>query len=360
MLFLPVSFFAAFLLATFLLRLLRREEEGRPALPFLVLLAVMVGQLVLVGLRWGYGVTAVMRPMAVMASVIPPLAYLAFSSLAAAPPRLTLLPRRRFSRLVHALPPLLVLVLNILETGPIDAVLILTFAGYGAALLWLARLGPDGLSASRLDGALRSFRALQWTGLTLIASAISDILISLDFAFGTGSHAPAVITAFSTAVLLALGYAASLVEATPQEEPASETPPQPLTERSATEEETRIAEALEVLMREKQLYRDADLNLTRLARRLGLPVRAVSNAVNRVHGMSVSHYVNTYRVEDACRLLATSDAPVTRIALDSGFMTKSNFNREFLRVTGMSPSVWRGQKMQRPVVSDGSLKLDSA
>jgi AraC-like DNA-binding protein len=34
-------------------------------------------------------------------------------------------------------------------------------------------------------------------------------------------------------------------------------------------------------------------------------------------------------------------ASVTTAMLDSGFNTKSNFNREFLRVTGASPSKWR-------------------
>ena len=43
----------------------------------------------------------------------------------------------------------------------------------------------------------------------------------------------------------------------------------------------------------------------------------------------------------AKRLLASSDLPVTAILFDVGFQTKSNFNREFLRVTGMTPSDYR-------------------
>lgn len=33
--------------------------------------------------------------------------------------------------------------------------------------------------------------------------------------------------------------------------------------------------------------------------------------------------------------------PVTTAMLESGFQTKSNFNREFRRVTGQSPANWR-------------------
>jgi AraC-like DNA-binding protein len=76
---------------------------------------------------------------------------------------------------------------------------------------------------------------------------------------------------------------------------------------------------------------------------MGLSVRQVSNAVNRVKSMSVSQYVNDYRVREACRLLADTDEPITRIMFDAGFQTKSNFNREFLRVTGMSPKAWRAR-----------------
>ena len=53
--------------------------------------------------------------------------------------------------------------------------------------------------------------------------------------------------------------------------------------------------------------------IRRLARRLGMPARAVSEAVNRVHGISVSHYVNNHRTTEACRLLADTDMPITRI-----------------------------------------------
>ncbi|MBR7539945.1 helix-turn-helix transcriptional regulator, partial [Mycobacterium tuberculosis] len=83
------------------------------------------------------------------------------------------------------------------------------------------------------------------------------------------------------------------------------------------------------------LYRDVDLNLNRLARKMVVPARQVAIAVNRVEAVSGSHYVNDYRVREACRLLADTDRAVTGIMFDAGFQTKSNFNREFLRVTGM-------------------------
>ncbi|ESY30268.1 AraC family transcriptional regulator [Mesorhizobium sp. LNJC391B00] len=109
----------------------------------------------------------------------------------------------------------------------------------------------------------------------------------------------------------------------------------------ATSEDSAVAAAVDALMRSKELYRDVDLNLGRIARRLGLPARQVSSTVNRIHGSSVSQYVNDQRIGEACRLLAASDEPITRIMFDAGFLSKSNVNREFLRVTGLSPKAWR-------------------
>jgi AraC-like DNA-binding protein len=104
-----------------------------------------------------------------------------------------------------------------------------------------------------------------------------------------------------------------------------------------------VIKRIEVAMRDKGLFRDADLSLDRLARRLGLPARRVSAAVNRVHGQNVSQYVNGFRIAEACKLLAGTDKPVLQIMLDAGFETKSNFNREFRRISGMSPVEWRAK-----------------
>ena len=100
---------------------------------------------------------------------------------------------------------------------------------------------------------------------------------------------------------------------------------------------------LEALFAREALHRDEDLSLRRLARRLGLSDRRVSNAINRSHGTSVSQYVNGHRVAAACRLLRESEDTILAVSLAAGFATKSNFNREFQRVMGMSPSVWRRQ-----------------
>lgn len=337
MILLPIPFFVSFLLFAILLRLLTQPSENLHANRlFLLLIAVYTAQTVLVGLRWGYGVTSISVPMMLIASIIPPLSFLAFRDLVAERPGLT------WQDWPHALLPLLLLVGLRVWRDPIDLLLTAEYLGYGGWLIWLTRHGPDGLISSRLDGSLRSFRSLQIAGYALIASGLTDIAISVDLSFGGGRHAPMMISAATTITVLLLGFAATIAgnEDKPETEESisangTDAP------RPTTDEETAVAKALEALMEEKQLYRDPDLNLNRLARKMGLPARQVSNAVNRVHSLSVSQYVNNKRVAEACRMLETTADPVTRIMFEAGFMTKSNFNREFARVTGTSPSDWR-------------------
>jgi AraC-like DNA-binding protein len=109
----------------------------------------------------------------------------------------------------------------------------------------------------------------------------------------------------------------------------------------ATQADAELLDAFRSLMAERQLYRDPDLTLTRLGRRLGVPARRVSETVNRQLGMNVSQFINAHRIERAAELLIGSDRPVAEIMAESGFRTKSNFNREFRRVTGMTPAEFR-------------------
>ena len=76
------------------------------------------------------------------------------------------------------------------------------------------------------------------------------------------------------------------------------------------------------------------------SRRMGVPAKQLSAAINRSTGANVSRYVNGFRVENACERLMAGEA-VTNAMLSSGFNTRSNFNREFRRITGKSPVDWR-------------------
>jgi AraC-like DNA-binding protein len=109
----------------------------------------------------------------------------------------------------------------------------------------------------------------------------------------------------------------------------------------ATDEERALIARLDAMLTDTGLYRDSNLTLARIARRLGSPARDVSGAVNRVTGQNVSRHINGFRIRHAQHLLETGDLPVTEVMLDCGFISKSSFNAEFRRLTGSTPSAYR-------------------
>ena len=57
--------------------------------------------------------------------------------------------------------------------------------------------------------------------------------------------------------------------------------------------------------------------------------------------MSPLEYINTVRINTACELLETTDAPVADVAHKCGFTTNSTFNRNFKHLMGVTPLEWR-------------------
>ena len=96
------------------------------------------------------------------------------------------------------------------------------------------------------------------------------------------------------------------------------------------------------LVVDEKLYAQEGVSLKNVAKLLDAPQRQLSQAINHVYGESFSKRMNRLRVEEAKRLLANpSGNSIVKVMLDSGFRTKSNFNKEFLAIEGLSPRDFR-------------------
>ncbi len=98
-------------------------------------------------------------------------------------------------------------------------------------------------------------------------------------------------------------------------------------------------------METDKLYLNPTLTLTELAQHVGLNPKVVSQLINAGIGQSFNDFVNAYRVNEIKQRLRTDD--LTRftllgIALESGFNSKTTFNRIFKQHTGQSPSEFAG------------------
>lgn len=63
--------------------------------------------------------------------------------------------------------------------------------------------------------------------------------------------------------------------------------------------------------------------------------------VKRTTGLTLTQYVNQFRIGHACRLLAIDNRPVVEICFECGFQNLSHFNRCFRRSNGASPTEYR-------------------
>ncbi|SOO28846.1 Transcriptional regulator araC family (fragment) [Xanthomonas phaseoli pv. phaseoli] len=93
-------------------------------------------------------------------------------------------------------------------------------------------------------------------------------------------------------------------------------------------------------------WREPDLTLPELARRIGTNSNYLSRALNEGLGLSFSAFVNALRIAEARRLLAGNE-DILSIALAVGFGSKASFNRVFRAQVGCTPSDYR--RTQRPI-----------
>lgn len=339
--FIPLSFVVALLLVILFIAVVRtRHDENPRSLPFLTLILLSAFQAFLSGLRWGYGIVEVMYVAPVGAAFVPPLVYCGVA-------RLVRKDSSSHTLLLglHAIPAIAIaMVLPVAAwRGAIDVLLPAIFIGYAGAILRLMRTGPDALRRTPFESIAAVYRALIFAALALLLSAALDLLVFLDFSWTHGRHAAGMVAVGNLIALVVLSIAAAVV--VEGREPAEiDTAAAPNIDDMA---DKRTLAAIQMLMEAKHSYRDPDLNLDRLARKAIIPARQISTAINRATGKNVSQYVNDFRIAEACRLLAETEKSVTEIMLEVGFQTKSNFNREFRRVTDITPVQWR-QKSAKP------------
>ena len=275
----------------------------------------------------------------VTAMLIPPLAWIAFQITA-----VRALQRKRDA--AHLIGPLLALFCAVHVPGALDLVIPGAFLGYGAAILLALRSGVDGMPRMRLETGDLAGRIWRVTAIMLLASAFIDGAIALAHMADLPHWQPWIVSVGSAGVLLMVGGLglsqsfSDFVAGTASR--MTKTPVQDVD----TSADADIVARLNALLTDQKLYLDPDLTLGRMSRRLGVPVKQLSAAINRVTGSNVSRYVNGLRIEKACESLLAGET-VTTAMLSSGFNTRSSFNREFRRVTGKSPSDWRGTQHRR-------------
>ncbi len=83
------------------------------------------------------------------------------------------------------------------------------------------------------------------------------------------------------------------------------------------------------------------ITLDEIAGQVAMTPTYFSTVFKKINGISPWQYITIKRVEEAIRLLKTTDTKVLDIALQCGFGSSSNFYKEFISITGKKPKAYR-------------------
>lgn len=115
-------------------------------------------------------------------------------------------------------------------------------------------------------------------------------------------------------------------------------------ERNDTDNTDRVLfNKIENLMRNGKIYHSKNLSLEMLADQVGSNRTYCSQAINTFSGMSFNRYVDTFRIEEATRIIAKSDKNLLmkQLADMIGYNSVTVFSKAFKRETGCTPSIYR-------------------
>lgn len=114
----------------------------------------------------------------------------------------------------------------------------------------------------------------------------------------------------------------------------------------ADEDAKKIHGQLLQLMLKDKLFKDAELNLGELADKLKVHANILSQVINSFENKTFYDYINGLRIEEFKTLAAdpqSSQYTLLSLAFECGFNSKTAFNRNFRKATGLSPSEYLNQ-----------------
>lgn len=302
---------------------------NRHAGPLVLLLMLCAAQSLIIALSQHYGVSAMRLVQPFMASLIPPVAWIAYRN------------QLSSADVLHGLGPLAAIAALLVSPSFLDVLLPGLFVVYGVLILISAKDGADAQPDALLASGDLPARIWLVIGAVLIASALSDLLIVAAQVAGHADLRPWIISVFSVGNLLVIGglsfspHLQTVDDDQPDEAPALKVA------------DAEIWERIQTFMTEQKPYLDPDLTLARLSRKMGVPAKSLSAAINLSTGGNVSRFINEARIAAAQQAMLDGET-ITNAMLMSGFNTKSNFNREFLRVVGEAPSAWLNAHPKTP------------
>ena len=116
----------------------------------------------------------------------------------------------------------------------------------------------------------------------------------------------------------------------------------------SAEQASKYKEIILEYVSKNKSYKDHNITLGKFSKSLSLTPHVVSQVINEQLSCNFNDFINSYRVEEAKKLLndaGMKNITVASIAYDCGFNTLSAFNTAFKKFTGITPSQFRNKQM---------------
>jgi AraC-like DNA-binding protein len=117
----------------------------------------------------------------------------------------------------------------------------------------------------------------------------------------------------------------------------------------------QLLEKLRLLMQSEKLYLNPALKMQDVADKMGISAHHLSQLLNEQTQQNYAAFINAYRVEAATKKLQNpqyAHEKIIAIAYDVGFNTKASFNAHFKKQTGVSPSIYRQQFLDKTLLKN--------
>ena len=103
-----------------------------------------------------------------------------------------------------------------------------------------------------------------------------------------------------------------------------------------------LTKKLNTLIKEEELFKNADLKMSDVAKELHILPHKLSQLINDNLGKNFTLFINEHRIDEAKKMIAThSNIKLEAIGYDCGFNSKSTFYSVFKRITGTTPSKYK-------------------
>ncbi len=111
---------------------------------------------------------------------------------------------------------------------------------------------------------------------------------------------------------------------------------------------TQILKCLEV----EKIHLEPEVTLSTFSEKLAVPVKSISQVINESFKCNFFDFINSFRIEETkTKMLSDKNGSrhktISEIMYDSGFNSKSAFNRAFKKHTGVTPTVFKKEYQEK-------------